>query len=63
MLNELAALSTPESLWLNAVGLICLAAFALAAIGGVGRGTRLKRYGLIFIPQWSGYRIGATIRV
>ena len=54
MFNELAAVSAPESLCLNAIGLICFAAFALAAIGGIGGGTKLKGYRLIFNPQWSG---------
>ena len=61
MFNELAAISAPEGLWLNAVGLICLVAFALAPIGGVGGGTRLTRYRFIFTPQWSRYRVGTMI--
>jgi hypothetical protein len=44
MFDELAALSSPECLWWNAVGLICFAAFALMAISGLGGGTKLNRH-------------------
>jgi len=57
MFDELAALSSPEGLWLNAVGLICFVAFALGAISSQGGGTRLKRRRLIIALPWSGYRI------
>jgi hypothetical protein len=58
MFDELAALSSPECLWLNALGLICLAAFALVAITGLGGGTKLKRYWLVIAQSGSGYRVG-----
>ncbi len=56
MFNELAALSQPESLWLNFAGLIYFAAFALWAVSGVCGGPGAKLYRLN--QPWSGYRIG-----
>jgi hypothetical protein len=58
MLNELAALSQPESLWLNFAGLICFAAFALWAASGVCGGPGGKLYRLRLNQPWSGYRVG-----
>ncbi len=58
MFNELAALSTPESLWLNFTGLICFAAFAFWAMWSVGGGPGARLYRLILSQLWSGYPIG-----
>ena len=58
MFDELAALSSPECLWLNALALICFAAFALVAISGLGGGTKLKRHWLVMAHSWSVYRVG-----
>ena len=60
MFDELAALSSPEGLWLNAVGLICFVAFALGAMSSLGSGTRLKRRRFIIVQPSSGYRIGCA---
>jgi hypothetical protein len=57
MFNELTALSAPESLWLNTVGLICFAAFALAAIGGMPDKRQLIK---LWEVGLSGYRARST---
>jgi hypothetical protein len=43
MFDEIAALSAPESLWLNVVGLICFGTFALSALFSPGAKLFIQR--------------------
>jgi hypothetical protein len=64
MFDEIAALSAPESLWLNAICLVGFGTFAVLAICKSGRWPGAKLYWIIRRQPRSGSRVGfpATVR-